>query len=239
MEDSRNPLDRNCHDSKEMTKPFEFKQCINILKSTAKQAGNLRELRDLIATVSDGSIFHHTCQYFLKGRVREFTNDFAHWVGESLEESALAEQLSSIDPYEFKDIAQLRTALLTVIDNYLAAFPEPREALPGEEFYFNTTLTIVFPAGIRAKNLAEFLIAIKYIDATSIYYHFHEARTRLGGGIDDFSKWFDEVLGEQELVKKMWAIDPFMHSIEGIREHIVQIVDEKVRKDMETTGVEE
>ncbi|NOZ24588.1 MAG: hypothetical protein GXO94_00625 [Nitrospirae bacterium] len=220
-------------------KPFEFMQCISILKSTAKRAANLRELRDLIATVSEESIFHHTCQYFLKGRIREYTNDFAHWVGESLEESALAEQLSSIDPYEFKNISGVRSALLTVIDNYIESFPEPREALSGEEFYFNETITIVFPARIRARNLAEFLIAIRYIDAASIYYHFHEARTRLGGGTDDFSKWFDEVLGEQELAKRLWAIDPFMHSIEGIREHIVEIVDEKVKQDMEITGVEE
>ncbi len=227
------------NDIKNRAKPFEFMQCISILKSTAKRAKNLRELRDLIATVSEESIFHHTCQYFLKGRIREYTNDFAHWVGESLEESALAEQLSSIDPYEFKNISELRTALLTVIDNYLENFPEPREALDGEEFYFNETVTIVFPARIRARNLAEFLIAIRYIDGASIYYHFHEARTRLGGGIDDFSKWFDEVLGEPELAKKLWAIDPFMHSIEGIREHIVEIVDEKVKKDMEITGVEE
>ncbi len=227
------------NDTKNSAKPFEFMQCISILKSTAKRAKNLRELRDLIATVSEESIFHHTCQYFLKGRIREYTNDFAHWVGESLEESALAEQLSSIDPYEFKDISELRTALLTVVDNYLENFPEPREALAGEEFYFNETITIVFPARIRARNLAEFLIAIRYIDGASIYYHFHEARTRLGGGIDDFSKWFDEVLGEQELAKKLWAIDPFMHSIEGIREHIMEIVDEKVKNDMEITGVEE
>ncbi len=227
------------NDTKNSAKPFEFMQCISILKSTAKRAKNLRELRDLIATVSEESIFHHTCQYFLKGRIREYTNDFAHWVGESLEESALAEQLSSIDPYEFKDISELRTALLTVVDNYLENFPEPREALAGEEFYFNETITIVFPARIRARNLAEFLIAIRYIDGASIYYHFYEARTRLGGGIDDFSKWFDEVLGEQELAKKLWAIDPFMHSIEGIREHIMEIVDEKVKNDMEITGVEE
>lgn len=87
---------------------FEFKQCVSILKSTGRNAWNLRELRDVIAVVSDESIFHHTYQYFLKGHVLEYTNDFAHWASESLEERALSEHLSNIDPYAFKNIDELR-----------------------------------------------------------------------------------------------------------------------------------
>lgn len=217
----------------EVKEPFEFKQCIIILKSMGKKAGGLRELRDIIATISNESIFHHTYQYFLKGRILEYSNDFAHWAGESLEERALSEQLSNIDPYAFKDINDLRNGLLNVIDDYLKQFPEPREAMPGDEFYFNETITLTFPVGIRVKNLAEFLIAIKYIDPSSIYYHFYEARVRLGGGMDDFSKWIEDALQKEELAGKIRAIDPFMHSIEGIREHIAKAVEEEVRNDME------
>ena len=75
---------------------FEFKQCVSLLKSTGRKAKNLRELRDAIAVVSNESVFHHTYQYFLKGHILEYTNDFAHWAGESLEERALAERLSNI-----------------------------------------------------------------------------------------------------------------------------------------------
>ena len=83
----------------ETERPFEFRQCITILKSTGIKAANLKELRQIIATVSDDSIFHHTYQYFLKEHILEYTNDFAHWAGESLEERAVAEELSNIDPY--------------------------------------------------------------------------------------------------------------------------------------------
>ena len=100
----------------EIIEPFEFKQCTNILKSTGKKAKNLRELRDVIATVSNECIFHHTYHYFLKGHILEYTSDFAHWAGESLEEKALAEQLSNIDPYDFKNIGDLRKELLKSID---------------------------------------------------------------------------------------------------------------------------
>ena len=130
-----------------MSKSFQFNQCISISKSTGKKAKNLRELRETIAEISDESIYHHTYQYFLKGIVREYTNDFAHWAGECLEERALSEHLSNIDSYAFSDIGDLRKELLSVIDAYLEQFPEPREPLPGEEFYFNETVTLVFPVG--------------------------------------------------------------------------------------------
>ncbi|MEW6601950.1 MAG: DUF5752 family protein [Nitrospirota bacterium] len=211
-------------------KPFEFKQCVNVLKSTGRKAKGLRELRDILAVVSDESIFHHTYQYFLKGHILEYTNDFAHWAGESLEERALSERLSNIDPYSFKSINDLRNELLNEIDDYLKGFPEPREAMPGDEFYFNETITLTFLVGIRVKNLAEFLIAVKYIDAAALYYHFYEARVRLG--VDDFSKWFEDSLDKKELAEKIRSIDPFMHSIEGIREYIAEAVDEEVKKDM-------
>ncbi len=220
----------------EAVKSFEFMQCASILKSTGKKAGNLRELRDVLSVISEDSIFHHTYQYFLKGHILEYTNDFAHWAGESLEERALSERLSSIDPYDFGSIAGLRERLLKAIDEYLDMFPEPREAIAGDEFYFNQTVTLTFPVGVRVRNLAEFLIAIKYIDAGCIYYHFYEARIRLGSGVDDFSAWIQNVLMKKELADRVRAIDPFMHSVEGIREHIIAVVEEAVKKDMEVIG---
>jgi hypothetical protein len=220
----------------EIIEPFEFRQCVSILKSTGKKAKNLHELRNVITVISDECIFHHTYQYFLKGHILEYTNDFAHWAGESLEERALSEHLSNIDPYDFKNINDLRNELLAVIDEYLKKFPEPREVMPGDEFCFNETITLVFPIGIRVKNLAEFLTAIKYIDAGSIYYHFYEARMRLGGGIDDFSRWIEDASGKKELAEKIRAIDPFMHDLEGVRKYIAEAVEEEVRKDMEVVN---
>jgi hypothetical protein len=211
--------------------PFDFKQCISILKSTGKRARQLRELRRGIEETSKESLYHHTCQYFLKGHLLEYTNDFAQWAGENLGERVLAEHLSGIDPYEFADIQDLRLKLLEVIDRYLESFPEPREVMSGGDFHFNETITMVFPMGITAHNLAEFLIAIRFADTGSLYYHFYDARSRLGGR-DDFSYWFGEVLAKKELAERIIAIDPFMHTIEGIREHLMEAVEEAVRKDM-------
>jgi hypothetical protein len=212
---------------------FEFRTAVRILKSTGKKASGLRHLRELLTKVSAECIIHHTCQYFSKGHIQQYTNDFAQWVGEHLEEGALAEQLSNIDSYSFTSTEDLRGKLIEVIDSFLDDFPEPRDVLPGDEFYFNEVITFIFPLGLRARNLAEFLMALKYLEGDSIYYHFYESRIRLGRGVDDFSKWVDEVAGAYELAEKIRAIDPFMHNIEGIRERLVEVIEQGLRQEME------
>ncbi len=236
------------------TDPFEFMECVSIVKSTGKSARNLSELRTMIAAVSDESIFHHVYQYFLKGHILEYTNDFAHWAGENLEESALSERLTSIDPYtgEYVDekvlaerlakeepytlesVKKVRKELIREIDDFLNEYPEPRDVVSGNEFYFNETVNLVFPVGVKADSLAEFLVAMEHIDAGSIYYHFYESRVRLGECVsDDFSRWIEHTLFKKKVADRIRAIDPFMHSIESIRENIKSIIEESVRADME------
>ncbi len=222
-----------------MPKAFELKLCVTILKSTGRKAKNLRELKEALAGVSDGAIAHHTYQYFLKGHILEYTNDFAHWAGESIEERALAERLSNIDPYDYASIQDLRQDLIGAVDDYLTQFPEPRDALLGDEFHFNETISLVFPAGVWARNLAEFLMAMKYAEGSSLYYHFYDARVRLGNKADDFSQWLEEGLEKPEVARRIRAIDPFVHNLEAIRERIVEAVEEEVKKDMESAGVQQ
>lgn len=215
-------------------KPFEFKQCIIIVKSTGEKAKDLRELKNRISDVTDESIFHHIYQFFLKEqRVLEYTNDFAQWIGESLKERVLAEQLSNIDPYTFKSMTDIRCEIVRVIEEYIKEFPKIRAALPGDEFFFNETITLISSIGIQVKNLAEFLMAIKYVDLESIYFHFYEARIRPPEEIDDFSNWFEDALDKKELANNIRSIDPFMHSLEATRQHIIELVEQELKDDME------
>jgi len=79
-------------------------------------------------------------------------------------------------------------------------------------------------------------MAIKFVDPASIYYHFYDARIRLRAGTDDFSKWIQDSFGKTALAEQIRNIDPFMHTIEGIREHLVEFVEKAVRIEMETSG---
>jgi len=213
--------------------PFEFKQCVTVPKSTGKSAKNLRELRQLLRRASDESIIHHTCQYFLHGHVFEHTNSFAQWTAESLGEKALSEHLSNVDPYDFRNIEDLRHELLKAIDSRLQATPRPRDAMGGDEFFLSEAITLVFPTHVSAVSLAEFLIGIRYVDKSSIYYHFYETRIRRMGETDDFSTWFASSLANEELAKRITSIDPFMHTLEGVRKHIVETVEEEMKKTIE------
>ncbi len=210
---------------------FAFKESAIIRKSTGKKAATLREFRSLLVDISEKSLYYHIYQYFLKQELSEYTNEFARWAGEFLEERALAEQLSNVDPYAFKDSSSLRNELLAVVDHYQEQFPEPREVVPGHEFYFEETVTFTFLLGVKVRNLAEFLFGIKYVDISSIYYHFYEARVR--HGIDDFSRWMEDSLQEKALAEKVRAIDPFMNSLDRIRGYIVTAVEQTVRSNME------
>jgi hypothetical protein len=212
---------------------FDFRECILLLKSTGQKARDLRELRQVLAAVSDQSIYHHTYEYFVKDIGVEYTNDFAHWAGEFLEERSLAEQLSTIDPFSYRNVAEVRTELLLKIDAYLNQSPSPRAVWPGDEFCFNEAVSVIFPAGVRVRNLAEFFLAIKYIEPASIYYHFYEARIRLDEGRDDFSQWLEDVLKETELAASIRAIDPFMNNLEEIRDRLIQEVEQELKRDME------
>jgi hypothetical protein len=213
-------------------KSFYFMDIVNVIKHTGIKAATLTELKEGISKISKYSMFHHTCQFFIKGNIQEHTNDFSQWASTNLGERSLAEQLSNIDSYSFSSMDSLRKHILIVINKYLEDYPEPREVLSGEEFFFNEAVTFIFPAGLKARNLAELLMAIKHVDASSIYYHFYEARARLKKSSDDFSKWIEEVHKAPEIASKLRMIDPFMNNLETVRSQIIEVLEDGIKSQM-------
>lgn len=203
--------------------PFEFRACMPLVMTTGREARSIRELREHLQQAGGASIMYHMHHFFIKSHLLEYSNDFARWVGEKLEEHILAERLSVIDPYLCRQPEAVREALIQTLDRHLQEFPEPRPAIPGEEFEFLEAIPLTFSIGIVAKNLAELAVALKYVDAVSVYYHFYEARLRHGSG--DFARWIEEQLGEQELVKRLRSIDPFVHTVEGVRARILEYLE--------------
>jgi len=212
---------------------FEFRQCVKLLRATGRKARDLEELESAIRSVSPHSIYHHVYEYPLKMIELEYTNDFAHWAGETLEARRLAEALSNIDPYRFGSMEELRDELARQIEEFRKNQSLVQRVLPGEEFYFNETVTLVFPAGARARNLAEFLMALKFVDASSIYYHFFEARNRVG--INDFSVWLKDALGREELARNLHEMDLLMHTVSGIRDLIASSLEDELRREIEVS----
>lgn len=216
-----------------MTKPepFKFYECTALVRMTGRRASDAIELLEILEQVSPESIFHHMHQYFLKPHVvsPEYPNDLAEWVADALEEKSLAERLANLNPFEFTNIEGVRGELVRVIQEFLKEYPPPRPVLPGKEFFFNEGVTLVTPTGLEASSLKEFLKVIKLVDSSSIYFHFYEARLRVGKEKDDFSRYFDECLDEcSGLAQRISSLDPYMYSTEVLREKIADMVESQL-----------
>lgn len=208
--------------------PFRFHECFALIRLTGRRASDILELLEIIKQVSKGSIFHHMHQYFIKPSIvpPEFPNDFAVWVADCLGEQNLAEGLANLNPFEFENIEDIRSELVRIITEHLKNYPMPRPVLPGREFMFNEGVTIVLPTAITAATLHDFARALREVDPSSIYFHFYEARLRLGKEEDDFTHYIDECLECPGLARRIKTMDPYMYSTEVLRDKFIRIIEE-------------
>ena len=219
---------KNERDEYSMTlgEPFRFYECMSLLQTTGLKTATLPEFIGAIRVVSPGAIFHHTHRSYLKGvqHVPEYTNDFSLWVANYLEERALAEKLASIDFYSMGSIEDIRKAIIDILEDYEENFPPPRPARPSDQFFFNEAITLVIPTELIARDLDDLKTAIRQVGASSIYYHFFEARIRVRGPSDDFSFWAEQSLGLKNLCQNIRQLDPYLYSLEGLRGKLIEII---------------
>lgn len=214
-----------------MPTSFKFFECTALIRMTGRRAGDIVELVEILKQVSAASIFHHMHQYFLKPHVRPpaYHNDFAEWAAHALEEKSLAERFANINPYEFSRIEDVRAELVRIATEHLKEYPQTRRVRPGNEFFFNEGITLVMPVDIEASTHAEFLEALKQVDYTSIYFHFYEARLRLGNEQDDFTRYFDDCLECGGISTRLKCLDPYVYGTEVLREKIIEILEDELR----------
>lgn len=217
--------------TKRATHPFHFHSRLILLELTGRRARNLKELLEGIREVP-GSVIYHNTHHFLQQHLYlspEPPNDFSYWVSEALHEDVLAERLSSIDTCEFNDIELLREAIVTAIDQHLKNGGEPRQSHPGEEFNFVKAVIFILPTRYRAITLEEFADAIQKVTMNSVYFHIFEARLRLGRKENDFSLWLEDSLGEVDLARKIARLDPYTHTLEGLRQKIRNYLEDRLK----------
>ncbi len=207
--------------------PFVFRGCVELLESLGRKAQDERELIDLLEQVPEGSIFYHTCGYFLRQRlfVRPYGNDFATWAVTHARDRLLGERLAIVDPFEFADLEQLREELISVIDDHLSRRPVVPRVDFGEPFYFMQSHVIEVPSGHRAATLAEFRAGLAEVDASAVYYHTVEARMRQGRPSGDFAEWLKTSLGLAELAEQVQQIDVYLSTLERVRARVLSLLD--------------
>lgn len=220
--------------------PFRFYSRLHLRELTGLRARSIRELLEHLREVPGSVVYHHTHHFLQQHQylAPEPPNDFAYWVTEVLQEKKLGERLASINTCDFGTIRALRKKIISTIESSLEKTKgELKQVGEGEEFHFIKSISFVFPTPYEAHDLREFISILKKITVDSIYYHMFEARIRLEKGTNDFSVWFENSLGEKELAKQMARLDPYTHTMEGLREKIIRLVESRLMK--ENTAKEE
>ncbi len=212
---------------------FLVKNCSLAAIATGESASSLIELRDKIATVEEGCIYHH----FWGGRMNiqfvhpQHHNDFAHWVYHRLHDHVLAERLNIIDPTEFNSLEELRQELLETIEKRLDDYEIILWTKKEDRFHFIRSTVIVFESTLSIKNPEDLSAAVRKLPTSSIFYHFIDARSRTSEKIDDFSTWlktFDDLY--IPLIEQIRALDPYFLSLTTLRDELANTLTDYFEK---------
>lgn len=213
--------------------PFHFYTRVHLRELTGIKARNIKELLEHIKTVPGSVIYHHT-HHFLQQHQHltpEPPNDFAYWVTEFLNERVLGEKLASINTCEFSTLRALRERIASTIEAHLEKTKgKLKEVEEGEEFHFLKSTSFIFPTPYAARSLEEFIEILKKVTVDSIYFHMFEAKLRLEKGTNDFSLWFATALKEETLAKKIARLDPYTHTMEGLRDKVIKLAEIRIKE---------
>ncbi len=214
---------------KRKNEPFLVRDCSLAAVAVGVQAQSLRELRDKIATIHPGSIYHH----FWGGRLRpqfehpEYHNDFAAWAHHALHDNVLAERLGVIDPTDFKDLEGLRQELIDVIEERLDEQDWLAWARREDQFHFIRSQIVVFSTPLRIETPADMQDVIPSMSASSIFYHFIDARRRTPEFLDDFCTWLNGFDGKyDDLIQGIGQIDPYFLSLVDLKQRLSETVSD-------------
>jgi len=198
-----------------------------------KPALNLRELYDRIAVCSPDSIYHHFCETTLRPSFDdpEFRNDFAFWSHHVLKDENLAERLGVLDPYDFKDMEELRHTVLDIIDDRLSELSYFPWAHQGQAFEFLQAHTVVFDTQKSIEKPENLPQAIRQMTTSSLYYHFLEARRRIDGRLDDFTAWLMDWNSRGEaLIEAFSQVDFYFLNLKELQAELYSLSESAMKK---------
>ncbi|MBZ5551836.1 MAG: DUF5752 family protein [Acidobacteriia bacterium] len=210
--------------------PFRFVTAAYLTRICNQKASTLAELSRGLEESSDASIFYHTFQslgryHFL---TEGFSNDFAQWALASCNRAELAEMLASLDIRDYLSLAELRTDLRRLVDNYCRLHPQFAEQGSFEPFYFCEGIEVMVPLDKEARTLDEFCEGLRNMSNAAFQYHFITSRLRLQLRTNDFSQWFETELGLPALAKRANQIDIYTNTLDSGREKLLSLAEREM-----------
>ena len=205
--------------------PFYFKTQFHLVKLLGIEARNPVELLEEIRKVPISSIYYHTHRFLQQHHYLspEPPNDFAYWLANILNLRELGELFASLDTVSFKNMEELRTQFIGILEKYLSKDRRTVECADCHEFHFMSCVTFVLPTPYVAHNLREFAKILGKISINSLYFHIFEARMRLERNENDFSAWFKSI-GKDKLANEVSKLDPYTVTLEGLRRKFMELI---------------
>lgn len=211
--------------AKHFKQPFIFDTELRLIMLTGLKVRTVADLRRTLALVPGSSVFFHTHHEYLAHNFQKplYYNDFAVWVSQTLREEALAEKLAAIDLLAYTTIRGLREAILKTLDDYTSTVGDvTQESRPDEAFHFCRSKSFILPTGIVANDVPEFFAKLPLITNASLYFHFFEARLRLGRRTSDFSRWLKE-RDRGDLADAINGLNPYIRTLDELKQDIIRI----------------
>jgi len=216
---------------KKAKEPFRFYTRTHLTELTGLRAKTLHELVEVMKKVPDAVIHYHTHRFLEEHHylTPEPANDFGVWVSDALGEEVLGERLASVNTVELTNLGAIREIYVGIIEEGQAKGPVSREAMTGREFYFMKSVSMILPTLYAAHDLREFVETLRKISMGSLYFHVFESRLRLGKGLNDFSIWIKDSLGEDQLGEEIARLDPYTYTLEGLRLALIQLIEKRIK----------
>jgi Family of unknown function (DUF5752) len=206
---------------------FQFSAKSDLALLLGRKAKNATELYAGLREVPAMSVYYHTHRFLQQHHYLspEPPNDFAYWVTNVLNDDVLGERLGSIDIMQFVSIEEIRQRFLSLLEEYLPTAEHKIDCPRGEEFHFMSCQTFAFPTPYVATTLGEFRDILEKVSFNTIYYHMFDARMRPELGNNDFSIWIRDN-GYPELAAAIQALDPYSHTLEGLRRAVITLIED-------------
>jgi hypothetical protein len=95
---------------------FHFIKSVSFVLPTKYAAYDLREFVEVLRKITIDSIYYHIFEARL--RLEKSSNDFSHWIGDSLGEQGVAREIARCDPYTYT-LEDLRKMMIRIIERRL------------------------------------------------------------------------------------------------------------------------
>jgi len=82
--------------------------------------------------------------------------------------------------------------------------------------------------GIVAHTPPELFELLPHVSNVSLFFHFFEARLRLGRQTNDFSRWLS-VQGHSELAARLDRLNPYDYTLDEFRDHLINLGESHLR----------